>query len=160
MIKSALFSPCRTYRYSLHRVWNPKKPLCAFIGLNPSTADEQIEDNTVTRCMGFAGSWGYGGLVMLNIFAYRSTDPKGLLIIEDPVGPENDMHLVKSARKADLIVCAWGYFPKHSMRAGDVFNMLGSMHALHHLGLTKEGWPRHPLYIRKDVKPEEWRTER
>jgi hypothetical protein len=98
MHHSAISSPCRTYRYSLFRVWNPKFPSVMFVGLNPSTADEQEDDPTVRRCVGFARKWNFGGLILVNLFAYRSTDPAGLLEAEDPVGPGNDKHILASAR--------------------------------------------------------------
>ena len=97
MLRSAAFSPCRRYRYCLSRVWNPKLPSVMFVGLNPSTADEQEDDPTVRRCIGFARNWNFGGLILVNLFAYRSTDPADLLRVDDPVGPGNDKHILASA---------------------------------------------------------------
>jgi hypothetical protein len=89
----ALLSPDRLYRYTLERVWALDRPKCAFIGLNPSTADESRLDPTLRRCVRFADSWGYGSFVMLNVFAFRTTQPLGLLLANDPVGPANWMWL-------------------------------------------------------------------
>ena len=159
MKADAVFSLSRTYRYTLSRVWNEKEPYVMFVGLNPSTADETKNDPTVTRCINFADAWGYGGIIMTNIFAYRSTDPKNLLTVDDPVGPKNDEYLLKTAGDAGLIVCSWGYFPEHEARQGDVRNRTLFPHRLYHLGLTKKGWPRHPLYLKKSVWPIEWKED-
>jgi hypothetical protein len=130
-----------------------------FTGLNPSTATETEDDNTVRRCIGLAKSWGYQALCMANLFAFRSRHPRSLLNVVDPVGPDNDKWLVRCAKEADKIICAWGYFKQHKVRQASVFNMLSSMHRLYHLGMTKNGWPRHPLFIRKDVRPIPWMME-
>ena|GEM_PF-126892 len=159
MRTDAIFSPDRKYRYALYRIWNEKKPFVMFVGLNPSTANEKTNDPTVARCVRFADSWDYGGMVMTNTFAYVSTDPNALLAIPDTIGLENNSYLAKTAKEAGIIVCAWGYFPRHIARQTEVLNMLRSIHPVYHLGLTKEGWPRHPLYLKKDVQPQEWRTE-
>src|SRR5262249_2332127 len=108
MHRSAAFSRCRTFRYSLSRVWNPRLLIVMFVGLNPSTADEQGDDPTVRRCVGFSRKWNYGGLILVNLFAYRSTDPTGLLDADDPIGPGNDKHILASARVAERVVIGWG----------------------------------------------------
>src|SRR5262249_26275901 len=108
MLRSAAFSPCRKFRYSLSRTWNPKLASVMFVGLNPSTADEQEDDPTVRRCIGFARKWKFGGVILVNLFAYRTTDPSGLLEAADPIGPANDRHILASARGAGCIVLAWG----------------------------------------------------
>jgi len=107
-ISSAEFSPDRVHRYELWRTWDKSKGIAMFIGLNPSTADEIKNDPTVTRCINYAKKWGYGGMIMSNIFAYRATDPKIMKGATDPVGPDNDEWLVKSSKEAGLIVAAWG----------------------------------------------------
>lgn len=104
----ATFSDCRTYRYRLHRIWDAGKPPCAFIMLNPSTATEAVLDPTVRRCVGYAMAWGYGGLIVGNVFALRSTDPRALYAAADPIGPANDDALAEIAQAAGLVVCAWG----------------------------------------------------
>src|SRR5262245_38555366 len=98
MLRSAVFSPCRKYRYSLTRIWDAERPNVMFVGLNPSTADDQVDDPTVRRCIGFARKWRFGGMIIVNLFAYRSTDPNRLQEILDPVGPENDEHIAATAR--------------------------------------------------------------
>ena len=89
-----VFNETRTHRYTLWRTWDSSLPYCQFIGLNPSTADETKDDPTVRRCIAFSKMWGYGALCMTNLFGFRSTDPAGLLTVEDPVG-DNDAHLVR-----------------------------------------------------------------
>ena len=91
IVQSADFSACGTYRYALRRIWLPAAPQVLFIGLNPSTADEKSDDPTIRRCLGFARSWGYGGLIVANLFAYRATAPSALREARDPIGPLNDL---------------------------------------------------------------------
>ena len=105
---TATFSADRRYRYLLTRTWDPALPTVNFVMLNPSTADALELDPTNRRCVGFAQRWGYGSMVTTNVFAWRSTDPKGLRTPNDPVGPVNDAFLVESARSAALVVAAWG----------------------------------------------------
>src|SRR5271157_168450 len=94
----ATFSLCRTWRYKLWRRWSAAVPMVTFIGLNPSTADEINDDPTVRRCLGFARRWGFGGMSMLNVFAYRSTNPRALRAATDPVGPRNGAALLATCR--------------------------------------------------------------
>jgi hypothetical protein len=149
---AAIFSRCRTWRYSLVRQWDPTVQTVVFVGLNPSTADETVDDPTIRRCIRFAREWGYGGLVMCNLFAYRATDPKDMKAAEDPVGPENDDYLRSCAQRAGLVVAAWGAHGGHLGRAQQVVDagLLGNFTVL---GLTKDGHPRHPLYMRADCRP-------
>lgn len=144
MSDGAVFSPDRVYRYELHRHWD-SGPLVAFIGLNPSTADETVNDPTIRRCIRFARDWGYGGLVMLNLFAYRATDPRQLRTVADPIGPENDRHLIAATADCGLIVAAWGAGGGYLNRAAQVTELLPW--ALQALGETASGEPRHPLYM-------------
>lgn len=144
MLRCAVFSPCRTHRYSLSRAWNLKLPSVMFVGLNPSTADEQEDDPTVRRCVGFARQWNFGGLVLVNLFAYRSTDPAGLLGADDPIGPGNDKHIVACARGAERVVLAWGTKGILFDRDQRVLSLLPGAHCL---GVTKDGHPKHPLYL-------------
>jgi hypothetical protein len=144
MLRSAIFSPCRTYRFSLSRIWNPKLASVLFVGLNPSTADEQDDDPTVRRCVGFARQWTFGGLILVNLFAYRSTDPAGLLEADDPVGSGNDKHILANAHEAECVVVAWG--TKGSLLDRDQ-HVLALLPGAHCLGVTKDGHPKHPLYL-------------
>jgi len=146
----ASFSPCRLYRYSLWRFWNKPKGYVAFMCLNPSTADETNPDPTVTRCINFANSWGYGGMMMLNLFAYRSTDPKQLLMVTDPVGPENDIYIRNASSRSDLTIIAWGVDKAIGKRSDEVLKLLKDPH---YLALTKNGSPWHPLYLKGSLKP-------
>ena len=155
---SALFSTCRLYRYTLHRIWNEKKPYVAFVGLNPSTADERKNDPTVARCVRYASDWKYGGMVMLNIFAYRSTNPAALYKLDEPVGAENDRHIIDLARNAGLVLTAWGNHGAHKGRGVEALKLLldATQGRVHHLGLTGDGHPRHPLYLKATEKPRLW----
>lgn len=153
---TATFSHDRLYRYSLHRIWSREQPPAMFVGLNPSTADEQTNDPTVRRCIRFARDWGYGGLVMTNLYAWRATDPNGLRVPADPVGPGNDAALRELAAAAGIVVCAWGSWDgPDPMRAAIVVDLLPE--EIHILGLTRNRQPRHPLYMPAATKPELWR---
>ena len=141
MIRHAVVSSCGQYRYSLERHWTAAEP-AVFVMLNPSTADGTHDDPTIRRCIGFARSWGFGGLRVLNLFAYRSTNPRNLVLVEDPVGPANDAYLREAARGGELI-CAWGAYP-----APERVEFLRSLGArLSAISLTKAGSPAHPLYL-------------
>lgn len=102
----AVLSTCRKYRFALWRIWDESKPYAMIIGLNPSTADEKEDDPTIARCIGFARSWGYGGLCMANLFAFRATEPADIFAASDPIGPGNDEWLIKLADGAGVVVAA------------------------------------------------------
>src|SRR4028119_2392792 len=91
--RGAIFDPTRTYRYALWRTWDAARPPVAFVLLNPSTADARRDDPTIRRCANFARTWGFGGLEVVNLFAFRATHPTDLKCAADPVGPQNDVHL-------------------------------------------------------------------
>lgn len=146
---NATFSPCRRYRYTLWRRWGDG-PYANFVGLNPSTADETQDDPTIRRCIRFAREWGYGALCMTNLFAFRATDPKVMLAEPAPIGPQNDDWLRASGIDAGIVIAAWGAHGGHHNRDEAVLGMFANMH---HLGLTKDGKPRHPLYLRADSTP-------
>lgn len=154
MWSSAVFSEDRKYRYLLIRQWDDDKPFMGLIALNPSTADETNDDPTIRRCIGFAKSAGYGALFMGNIFAFRSTDPKKLLSVRDPVGPENNQWLKYISDESEIVVAAWGTHGKLRGRGEEVKNSLDKLYVL---GLTKGGFPKHPLYLPKTLKPKVWR---
>lgn len=149
----AVFSPDRRYRYLLRRhVSILGKGVCLFIMLNPSTADEELNDPSVRRCIRFAAGWGYAHLIVANIFALRSTDPKALYAVgADPVGPENDMYLGHAVSQADRVIAAWGNHGAYRDRGIDVARMIPIPYCL---GLTNSGQPRHPLYVWGQYKPE------
>ena len=147
----ARFSMCRVYRYALWRFWDRSLPFGMFIGLNPSTADETNNDPTVRRCIRFVRDWGFGGLIMTNAFAIRATDPRVMLAHEDPIGPNNDYWLKRIADEAGIVIAAWGIHGSHRDRDKAILSMLDGK--VRHLGLTKAGNPRHPLYLRADTKP-------
>jgi hypothetical protein len=123
-----------------------------FIGLNPSTADETVNDPTVVRCIKYAQAWKYGSLYMLNLFALRSTDPKLLYTTNDPIGPENDIWLTKIAILSQIIVAAWGNHGKLLNRSKSVLEKM-PIDKLHVLGITNQLEPAHPLYLRSELKP-------
>lgn len=156
----ATFSEDRVYRYTLRRTWDHGKGFCAFVGLNPSTADETNDDPTIRRCVGFARSWGYGGIMMLNLFAYRATDPRELLrlggsLIDRAVGPDNNGFLTVMTELVACreIVCCWGAWPHINGRDKEVLALLSMRPKC--LGLTQKGFPRHPLYVRADTPLQE-----
>jgi hypothetical protein len=144
MHSSAVFSECRRYRYSLTRTWKRASAKVMFIGLNPSTADEKVDDPTVRRCTGFARKWGYGGMILTNLFGFRSTDPKLLKSVPDPVGPGNDQTIIRCSRSSACVVVAWGIHGVLQERDEDVLALLSAPLCL---GVTKSGSPRHPLYL-------------
>lgn len=141
----------RVYRYRLWRTWDAAKPTVAWLMLNPSTADESEDDPTIRRCIGFARDWGYGGLVVGNLFALRATDPGDLREHSDPVGPENDAHLQAICADADRVVAAWGAQGSLYDRASEVHQLLDV--DLYALDTTRNGQPVHPLYQPADREP-------
>ena len=151
MIKTAEISSCERYRYQLGRIWNEDLPVCLWIMLNPSTADARKDDQTIKRCIDYSKRWGYGGLMVGNLFAWRTTYPDELRQAEDPVGPENDQHLDTMLAEADFVICAWGIKSPYRARASEVLGMLnGRGHAL---AITKDGHPGHPSRLSKDLRP-------
>jgi hypothetical protein len=153
----AEYSDCETYRYSLTRVWDGGGRRAVFIMLNPSTATEVQNDPTVERCERRARALGFGAFRVLNIFAYRATDPRDMRAALDPVGPDNDAAITQSLPWADQIICAWGTHGAHLGRGAQVKALLRRYDApLYHLGLSKDGHPKHPLYIAYHVQPMPW----
>jgi len=155
MKTNATLSECRKYRFSLSRTWDETKPYAMFIGLNPSTADETENDPTIIRCINFAKSWGYGGVYMVNLFAYRATLPTDMKSAEDPVGEDNDKWLVRLSEKAGIVVGAWGNHGTFKNRADKVKKLIPD---LHYLKLNKSGEPAHPLYLKADLTPKPMNT--
>ncbi|SFB01567.1 hypothetical protein SAMN05421688_2394 [Poseidonocella pacifica] len=154
---TAIYSPCERYRYSLTRIWDERERRALFVMLNPSTATEIQNDPTVERCERRARALGFGSFTVTNIFAWRDTDPQAMRRAEDPVGPRNDDAIRAAAMEADQIIAAWGTHGVHLGRGPAVANLLRETgRPLHHLGLTKDGHPRHPLYIGYHVQPTLW----
>jgi hypothetical protein len=150
----AAFSVCRRWRYLLWRCWDERKPVANFLMLNPSTADEFQLDPSCTRARSYAERWGFGGVLVTNIFAWRATDPEEMKSVKDPIGSGNDRAIVKAATEAKLIVCAWGNHGEHLGRANAVADLLKkSRIALHMLRLNGSGHPAHPLYLPANLTP-------
>lgn len=147
---SAGFSRCGHYRYWLRRVWDLDRPQCAWIGLNPSTADACTDDPTLRRCIRFSDDWGYGSLLLVNLFAWRATDPSALLEAPDPVGPRTSLWLRRAVNESHCVMAAWGNGGLIRHRAHEVAATLADAHCL---GLTALGMPRHPLYCPKHATP-------
>jgi hypothetical protein len=157
--RGAIFSPCKWYRYRLWRRWAEGRP-CLFIMLNPSTADEVANDPTVERCERRVRAWGYPGLEVVNLFAFRATDPKAMKAAEEPIGCENEAEICSAASDAALVVCAWGNHGRHLDRSSTVRANLQFMGVpLHYLALSKTGEPQHPLYLPYELKPVLWQGE-
>ncbi len=154
---TAVYSDCECYRYSLTRVWNPAGRKALFVMLNPSTATEVQNDPTVERCERRARTLGFGAFQVTNIFAWRDTDPRKMRAAADPIGPENDDAILAGVDWADQIVAAWGTHGTHLERGPAVEQLLrGTKQPLFHLGLTKDGHPKHPLYIAYSQQPQHW----
>jgi hypothetical protein len=153
--RGAVLSPCGSYRYRLWRVWDPRSPRALFVMLNPSTADALADDPTIRRCTGFARAWGMGGIDVVNLYAWRSTDPEALRTLELAwriVGPERDAHITAALAHAGVVVLAWGAHPLAAAEApGVVARIVDAGLAPQCLGVTATGHPRHPLYVRGDT---------
>lgn len=153
VLRTAYVSDDGRYRWTLHRRWGGRS-VAVFVMLNPSTADGTQDDPTIRRCMGFARRWGMGGITVVNLYAYRATKPADLWLADDPVGPLNDYHITTQTEQAEVVVAAWGANAKPE-RVEKVLALRG-MEKLTALDLTKDGHPRHPLYLRADLEPQPW----
>lgn len=144
----------KEYRYTLERTWNPDVARVLFVMLNPSTADANFDDATIRRCLTFAARWGHLGIVVGDLFALRSTDPKGLLDHRDPVGPENNDHLQRLAGACKAVVAAWGNSTSALRLFQDrqtyVKELLRSR--MQCLGTNKDGTPKHPVRLAGDAR--------
>ena len=158
----ATFSACRTWRYCLWRRWSARQEretrIVAFVGLNPSTADESVNDPTVRRCIAFAKRWEFDGLAMLNLFAYRATAPADMKAADDCVGELNDEAIKQVASVCAQTICCWGADGGHLHRGSQVKQLLSQTcgRAVWHLGFTLHGHPKHPLYLRSDTERVRW----
>jgi hypothetical protein len=150
----AQFSRCRRWRYLLWRRW-AEGPAANFLMLNPSTADEVSLDPTCARARAYAEAWGFGALIVTNIFGWRATDPAALRRVRDPVGSGNDAAIVRAASEASLVVCAWGNHGLQQSRSQEVKRLLADR-KLHVLKLNGSGEPAHPLYLRGSLRAKPW----
>lgn len=147
------FSDDRIYRYTLYREWpaeNAREGCVMFIGLNPSTADEVKDDPTIRRCKGFARSWGFRRMFMLNLFAFRATNPREMMAATDPIGPDNDRWLCEHAESSAIVVAAWG---RHGEFQGRDRAVRRFLRKIYQIGDAE--YPRHPLYLKSDLVPVE-----
>ncbi len=150
MNKSAIISQEKMYRYELSRQWDSEKPYVMFVMLNPSTADGLKDDPTIRRCINFAKSWDYGGIWVGNLYAYRATNPKELKNVANSYGPDNDMHLISMANQSAIVICAWG----HNEGTPSSILRIFSKSRLYYIDKSVNGTPKHPLYLKGDLKPQ------
>lgn len=148
ILKGAIFSDDRKYRYALWRIWNPNRKILMMVGLNPSRANEFANDPTITRGIIRADREGFGGFLMANLFAYVSTDPNALLKNEDTVGEFTDYYIEKMVELSSVQLCGWGSFKPVVKRCTQVFSMLKQPYCL---GINADGNPKHPLYVAYDI---------
>lgn len=147
----AVFDKTNIYRYTLWLVWYPDHPQITFIMLNPSTADAQRNDPTISRCIAFAQCWGFGALEVVNLFAYKAIYPRDLLKAANPIGEENDRFILQALSRSSRIVAAWGTKGTLLDRDKQIIQLLARWQNVHCLGATKDGHPRHPLYVKGDT---------
>ncbi len=152
-LSGARFDATETYRYQLWRRWLVGSGMCNFIMLNPSTATHEEDDPTIRRCIGYAKAWGYGGLYVTNLFGLRSTDPKALYSHPDPIGPDNGVHVMQTAKDSQRVVCAWGTHGKLKGWGDQTLTVLKLVSKPCYLKLTKDGIPSHPLYLKGELMP-------
>ena len=158
-LKKAIISECNLYRYELHRTWDKSKPKVLFIMLNPSTADAMNDDATTIRCVNYAKRWGFGSMMIGNIYPYRAKSPRRLTAWKTfgerySVFKENQQHVEMMIDTADLIVCAWGSNYQGIPKWLEYYD-------LHYLELCKDGiTPKHPLgNLSKDLIPKALQTK-
>ena len=153
----AIYSDCELYRMRLSIHWDRSKPSINFLMLNPSTATERKNDPTVEGCEQRARAWGYGSLIVTNIFAFRATDPREMMSHPEPVGPGNDYFIIESARECLVTVAAWGNHGSHKLRGAEVRNMLRTYEIRPFIfAVNKTGEPKHPLYVARNVPAVPW----
>jgi hypothetical protein len=150
--KGADISSCGRYRYRLWRRWG-YGGFVLFIGLNPSTADASVDDPTIRRCVDFAQAWGFGGVMMVNLFAWRATDPRDMMAAKDPVGPDNNAALIHAYLTTEMAIAAWGTRGAFLGRDAAVRDLLPDLHCLR---LTRDGHPGHPLHLPRELRPMPW----
>ena len=152
----AILSKNRHYRYALWRIWDERKPWVLFIGLNPSTADESHDDNTLKKCIHYASQWGYGGVYMANLFAVRATKPSVMKQHRSLIGSANDDHLDDLYNRAGIVVAAWGNDGVYQNRSAAIKDKYSSLYCMK---VNKSGEPGHPLYLTNDASCFPFRCE-
>jgi hypothetical protein len=151
VIRTATISEDGKYRYSLGRQWSSNGVTAVFVMLNPSTADHEVDDPTIRRCIGFAKREGCGSLYVVNLFAFRATNPKELpLSAAEATGPDNSNAIWTALKRASIAVAAWGTGAANRQHL-DVRRLADGITPLECLGTTKDGHPRHPLYVKADA---------
>jgi len=147
--KDARLSECGRYRYLLRRVWDHYRPRALLVMLNPSTADAEIDDPTIRSCVRLLNALGFGSFEVVNLFAWRATDPAELKRADAPIGPDNDKIIEGAVRRCDVVICAWGAHPEAARRSRSVVDIVRRLRpAVFCLGKTMKGHPKHPLYIK------------
>ena len=148
MKKHAIISQDNKYRYQLSRIWDEEKPKVLFIMLNPSTADADRDDPTIRRVMKFAHDWGYGGVFVGNLYAFRSTDPKALRKVENPIVDEDNIqHIQSLIGLTKRVIYAWGNKRKEPQWLRDLVD------APYYIDISIKGIPKHPLYLKGELQP-------
>jgi hypothetical protein len=155
--KAAVISDCGAYRYVLRRGCVHGSGYANFIMLNPSVADAYNDDPTIRRCISYGRNWGYADIIVTNLFALRSTDPRALKSHPDPIGPDNDRYIIEAAKGACEVICAWGAEPMAEGRAPVILGMLRNLGIIPRvLGFTKSGQPLHPLFKPGHLEATPW----
>jgi len=145
----AVISDCGRYSYLLRRTWDHTKPRALLVMLNPSTADATLDDATIRSCVRLLMGHGYGSMEVVNVYAYRATDPAELVKQIDPVGPRNMAVIEAAVHRCDVVICAWGAYPPARDQAAPILNEVRTHRpATYCFGRTKAGAPKHPLYIK------------
>jgi hypothetical protein len=148
------------YRYKLERVWDVDLPICVWIGLNPSTADGEADDQTIRKMIGFSERWGFGAISVVNLFAFRATDPNDMKTARDPIGPDNDGTLKWELSRGGVqrVVAAWGShggFRNRDLAVADLIERYKQCEVVC-LGETRGRQPKHPCYLSYDLEPYSW----
>lgn len=153
MIKNAIIDDTGKYRYLLTRTWDENLPPAVFVMLNPSTANAEEDDPTIRRCVNFAKKWDLGGIKVVNVFAYRATNPKELFKVKEPIGIENEKYIREAVINAGIIILAWGSSCTKLKSGYRKVKEILKDYETHCLGITKDGFPKHPLYLKGTTMP-------
>lgn len=154
IIRDAIISPCKQYRYQLERSWSEqtsRNSTVVFIGLNPSTADLTKDDPTIRKCMTYAQAWQFKKLVMVNLFSWRTTNPNELMQAKNPVGRLTDKYLDEAVSRSALVVACWGEYGTFLGRSDDI--RARYQRRLSCLSTNQSGEPTHPLYLPATLTP-------